>query len=384
MAERVLLVSSRFPWPAITGDRIRLLAWLEALGPLAEVTLVAPPGRVPADAPRLRFVPAPRSAAALAAGAVRVASQGLPATALLAAGHHWRDALGRAAAGADFDAAVVLLARLDPWVFPHLRARRRVFDAIDSLAANLEERAGAARGPARAWWRWESRRTAALERDAVRRYDRTVVVAAAERERLGAGVEAVFHGVRIGPVGGGPRPFDLGFWGRLAYFANRDAVETLASEVWPRVRRARPDARLLVAGADAPRSIRRLHGRDGITVVSPIADRDALLRQVKVAVFPLRYGSGQSNKVLEAAEASCALVATPEALRGLDAIAAVAAVASEPAVLADRALELLAGPETAPRSGARLRAVVEREYSRESACRRLAAIALGAGGPISG
>ena len=378
MDRSVLLVSSRFPWPVVTGDRIRALAWLEALAPRANVTMVAPPGRVPANAPPFRHVPAPRSLAAVASAAWRTISEGLPATALLAAGHAWGSALDEAERlSGPFDGAVVLLARLDPWVFGRLRAGRLVFDAIDSLAANLDARAEAAHGPARFLWRIEARRTARLERDAARRYDRVLVVADAERAAFGDRTEAVFHGVSLQPETEGAREFDVGFWGRLAYFANRDAAALVLGEIWPRIRAARPGATLLLAGADAPSFVRRADGRDGVTVISPMEDRGRVLRRVKVALFPLRFGTGQSNKVLEAAEASCALVASPEAVRGLDAIAAEAEVAREPSAFAESVLGLLSDPPAAAARGRRMRAVVEREYSRARACGQLASVALG-------
>jgi glycosyltransferase involved in cell wall biosynthesis len=381
MADRVLIVSSRFPWPVVTGDRIRALAWLEALAPRAEVTLVAPRGAVPPGAPPFRFVAARRSPARLAAAVLRAAVRGVPATALLAAGYDWPRALAEAeGGGGPFDVAIVLLARLDPWVFRHLRAGRRIFDAIDALAANLEARAEASRGAVRLFWRAEARRTARLERDAAQRYDRVLVVAEAERAPFGERAVAIFHGVSLEARAPGVREYDAGFWGRLAYFANRDAAERLLGEIWPRVRKAKPDATLLVAGADAPRFLRRHHGRDGITVISPMNDRAALLRRVRIAVFPLRFGSGQSNKVLEAAEASCALVATPEAVRGMAAIAAEAVVEHDPGALAQGVLRLLAEPTGTAARGERLRLVVEHEFSRSAACRRLAEAALGGGG----
>jgi glycosyltransferase involved in cell wall biosynthesis len=380
MAERVVVVSSRFPWPAVTGDRIRALALLEALAPRANVTLVAPDGRVPPGVPPFRFVPAHRSAVSLAAAAWRTVAAGLPATALLAAGYDWEGALTPAERDwGPFDVAVVLLARLDPWVFPHLGAKLRVLDAIHSSAANLEARAQAARGPARFLWRLESQRTAALERDAAARYDRVLVVADTERAAFGERARAIFHGVQLGERPTGPRKFDVGFWGRLADFANRDAAAFLLEEIWPRIRRAKPDATLVIAGADAPLFIRRRQGRDGVTVVSPMADRNGLLRRVRVALLPLRFGTGQSNKVLEAAEASCALVATPEAVRGLGTIAAEAVVEREPEQLATRVLGLLADPTATAAQGERLRLVVERDFSRVAACRLLAEAVLAHG-----
>jgi glycosyltransferase involved in cell wall biosynthesis len=378
MADRVLVVSSRFPWPVITGDRIRVVAWLEALVPRAEVTLVAPPGAVPGGAPSFRLVAARRSPVKLAAALWQTAVRGLPVTTLLAAGYDWRRALTDAEGnGGPFDVAIVLLARLDPWVFPHLRARRRIFDAIDALAANLEARALASRGPARLLWRVEARRTARLERDAGQRYDRVLVVAEAERAPFGERAVAIFHGVGLEARATGVREYDVGFWGRLAYFANRDAAALLLDEIWPRIRKAKPDATLLVAGADAPYFVRRRHGRDGITVISPMNDRAALLRRVRIALFPLRFGSGQSNKVLEAAEASCALVATPEAVRGMAAIAGETVVERDPGALAEGVLRLLAAPATTAARGERLRLVAEHGFSRAAACRCLADAALG-------
>ena len=37
---RVVVASSRFPWPPYTGDRLRTTVWLEALSRDHEVTLV--------------------------------------------------------------------------------------------------------------------------------------------------------------------------------------------------------------------------------------------------------------------------------------------------------------------------------------------------------
>ena len=108
-----------------------------------------------------------------------------------------------------------------------------------------------------------------------------------------------------------------------------------------------------------------------------MADRSGLLRRVRVALFPVRFGSGQSTRVPEAAEASCALVATPEAVRGIGAIAAEAIVEREPERLAARVLGLLADPAAAAAQGARLRLVAEREFSRSEACRRLAEAVFG-------
>lgn len=372
---RALVVASRFPWPPVTGDRLRTTLWLEALAGKAEVTLVTPPGSLPAGPLRFAHVVVGRSVGQLTSAALAVAARGLPVTALLAAGRDWAGALSRV--GGPFDVAVVVLARTDPWVFPHLRARRTVLDAIDSLAANLAERARHAGGPAAWLWRLESARTARLEADASWRYDRVVVVADSEAATFGGAASVVPIGVEVRPEGQGARDFDVGFTGRLAYFANRDAAGWLLEAIWPRVRAALPGATLLLAGADAPAFVRRRHGRDGITVISPMADPAALLRRVRVALLPLRFGTGQSLKALEAAEASCAIVATPAGVRGVGPLAEAVATAERPNELAAQVVGLLRDEARRQEAGERARQIVAAGFDRRDACARLAAVALG-------
>jgi glycosyltransferase involved in cell wall biosynthesis len=369
---RIVLLSPRFPWPAFTGDRLRATIWLSALEHEASVTLVSPAGRVPANAPRFRFHPAAPSLRRGIAGALRVLG-GAPVQSLLTAPYHWRDAIERASQDAGgFDAAIVLLSRLDPWVRPFLPDGLRVLDAIDSLRRSMEERSRQTAPPMRWFWRAESRRVARAEAEAVRFYDRVLVVSAEESEELGA--TAIPNGVAIAPLDEAARPFDFAFWGRLAYFANADAADWLLDEIWPAIRARRPQATLLLGGADAPARFRAAHGRNGIVVQSPLDDVPAMARQVRVALFPVRYGTGQSNKVLEAAEAGCAIVGTPQAMRGLEPLTRYASVAGDAAGLARAAIAAIADGGAAGRA---LRGVVEDRYRRQETLDRLAAIVHG-------
>ena len=374
-AMNVLLLSSRFPWPPFTGDRLRATIWLAALEREMNVALVAPRGRVPPAAPRFRFHPAALSPTRAAAGALRVLG-GAPVHALLAAPYDWRGAIERARSDVGgFDAAIVLLSRLDPWVRRYLPDGLRVLDAIDSLRRSMAERSRQTSTFVRWFWHAESARVARAEDDAARAYDRVVVVSGEEASELGA--VAVSNGVEIAPLADAPRAFDFGFWGRLAYFANADAAAWLLDEIWPAVRAARPEATLVIAGADAPPRIRAVHGRDGIVVQSPANDIAALARTIKVALFPLRYGTGQSNKVLEAAEAGCAIAATPAAMRGLQPLAAHALIVNDASALARSAIELIDHHSRRAAAAAALRGVVESRYARQKTLARLAAIVRG-------
>jgi hypothetical protein len=359
---RVLLITSRCPWPPYTGDRLRATLWLEALRD-AEVVVAAPDD--------CGFgLAVPRTPATLIRAATRTLRERLPLHMLLGA-RNWHATLGGAGA---FDTAIVLLTRSDPWVFRAARAQRWILDAIDSAAVGMTERANASRGLARAFWKSEARKSAVLEDTAATRYDAVVTVTSAESERFGAKGVSLPIGIAVLPLGDAPRTIDFGFWGRLAYFANEEAVRTIVTRLWPRIRAQRPGATLYLGGTEAPSWIRRLDGRDGITVESPMTSREAKLRRIRVALLPISFGSGQSIKTLEAAEAGCAIAGTPLAFRGCEPLASAAIVDEDLDRLADRALALLTDEPSRAHAASELRDRVARFHSRQVTLDRMAAL----------
>jgi glycosyltransferase involved in cell wall biosynthesis len=373
----VLVVSSRFPWPPYSGDRMRASIWLEALAPHARVALVAPPGDVPPHAPPVSFFPAPQPFARRFSGLVHVLRRGLPLQSFLAAPYAWHEAIAAARRElGPFETSVVVLSRSDAWVRPSLGGGTRILDAIDSLQRNAEERAQASSLLMRPFWRHEARRLARAERDAGEAYDHVVVVNGDEAREFGAAGMQIANSVPIAPYdASAPRRFDFGFWGRLAYFANTDAARRLLEEIVPAIRALHPGATFILGGADVPRSIRAAAERAGIELRSPIPYIPSFARDIRVAIIPMRYGSGQSSKLLEAAEAGCAVVTTPETLRGVPRLAPHAAVAADSAAIASTAVALL--HDTARRETMRnaLRRAVEEHHSRDTILAEMAALA---------
>ncbi|MCM2316009.1 MAG: glycosyltransferase [Thermoanaerobaculia bacterium] len=367
---RALVVAPRFPWPSTTGDRLRAAEWIAALSSAGEVTLVAPPGLPPLVPRGVRHVVAvPSGAGALAAGLSTVARR-LPLHDALAGRLDWSGALG-AIRGERFDVAVCVLTRTLPWIETRALAARTLVDAVDALSRSREERARRARGPVRWFWRREARLTRERERIVAREADAVVVVGEAERAPFDGRAEVIPVGVELRPLDDSARDIDCAFWGRLGFFANRDAAELLLREVWPAVRASLPASRLLLAGADAPVSLLDAHGRDGIEVLSPMEDRARLLRRVRVAVLPVRFGTGQSVKLLEACEAGLAVAALPAALRGVSFPSGAAEACETPAELAAAVVRLLREPARARELAAAGRAWVARDYDREKTRARM-------------
>lgn len=336
------------------------------------MTLVTPSSKAIPDITGFESISPALSPSGWVRDAVRVVGDGLPLHSLIAAGRTWNEAITRATRErGPFDTAVVLLSRTDPWVFDSIVANRKILDAIDSLTASTRARAESSMGLARRFWEIESRRMGMLEGGLAERYDAITVVSEADRQIFGSLPTVVSNGVEILPLDDSERSFDVGFWGNLSYFANRDALHVLLEEIWPQIRRMKRDATLMIGGSDAPRSLRAIHGRDGVTLISPMSDRPSLLRRVRVAILPLRYGTGHSNKVLEGGEAGCALVGTSVAFRGFDSIEREATVAESGRELADSVVGLLLDRARSEESAARTRRVIEQEHDRRVTCEEM-------------
>lgn len=373
---RALLVSSRFPFPPFTGDRLRLLIWLEALQD-DHVTLVSPPGELPPEHERVTHIAANKSLSAALRNLILVLRGRLPLHTLIAASWNWRGALRRAAKEGEYDVAIIFLSRFHPFVFRGAPAKRKILEAIDSLAVSMTERARESSTLGRLFWRLEARLTTRLENRLALQYEKVLLVSLEEARYFGKRASAVPNGVEILPLReDGERLYDFAFWGRLAYFANEDAVRVLLTRIWPVIRAQVPSARLLIAGADAPSSVSRESGRNGIDVVSPMLNRPHVLRNVRIALFPLRFGTGQSNKVLEAGEAGCAIVSTSAGVRGLDDLAPLCIIDDEPERLAGKAIALASDDSRRRLLGGQLRTLVEQRYDRKRTLQKLREIAL--------
>jgi hypothetical protein len=310
---KAVLLVPRLPGTGHTGDRLRAELHLAALASAGyETSVVGGVGKK--EILRVENAaavhPVHLNRVLLPAALARATLSGEPLQSALFTGP-FGPVLLDAARGADLLVCVLL-----PRLLAHvgsLPALPRVVDYVDALAAAARQAANDDPAPwRRAYWEVEAPRLARAEARAAEGAAVLFATTPFDAMHLPAGTRAVANGVAVGSLAPGPRGRVVAFSGRLRYRPNVLAVKRLLDDIWPRVRRDVPDARLRIGGADAPAWLLARSGRDGVEVVSPVPDMAAFLREARVAAAPVAMGTGTPNKLFEAFEAGAAVVASPE------------------------------------------------------------------------
>ncbi len=155
-------------------------------------------------------------------------------------------------------------------------------------------------------------------------YRRTVVVSDKDAEVLrqlspNLPVEVIPNGVDLEhwvPTGHEPDTPTLIFTGNYDYWPNLDAAQVLIKQIYPAVKRAVPEAELLIVGPNPPPELRALK-MPGLRVTGHVPDLRPSFEDAMVYVSPLRVGAGIKNKILQAMAMQKPVVATPLSCDGI-------------------------------------------------------------------
>lgn len=322
---RLLVLSSRWPLPAASGEKKRTMAVLKELSSLTEVTLVSL-SEQPISSDDLakmkqltgcaEIVVIPHGFGAKVKGLLTALFSSRP----LQAGYFESPSMNQWVLrnSGRFDGVYALLARTAEAAL--LCPAPKILDLCDLISVNYSSAASRKSGLMKLAYRFEGARMRRFEEKMSRFFDKTLLVNPAEvdtcRRRgldrtdhlaLGIGEPQVSKDDVMAVAG------RIGFLGKMDYAPNVDAVQWFCREVLPLLP---PTYHFRIIGSSPSPAVRRL-ASDRVFVTGFVQDVAPEIRSCEWMVAPLRFGAGVQNKILEAWLAGRPVLMAPEVALGL-------------------------------------------------------------------
>jgi len=333
---RILFLSPRQCWPALSGAKLREYHLARALSQRAELTHVyfTEPGEQPLTAGDLPYakrivaVPKPRVYGPwnLARGVIGK----WPLPVLNYTSRAMTEALEELDSGGGYDLvhldSIHMLRYLKPLKRVLGKAPRVTYDwhniESEAMRRYAESTSSTAR---RIYANITARKLEALERGILASGFGHIVCS--ERERLqlqriapSARIAVIENGVDCGYFPGLRGEADrhrIVYVGKMDYYPNVDAVVEFARKTWPVVKDQMKGMTLTIVGANPTAEVRALAGIAGIEVTGTVPDVRPYYREALAAVVPLRTGGGTRLKILEAMAAEVPVISSPLGAEGL-------------------------------------------------------------------
>jgi glycosyltransferase involved in cell wall biosynthesis len=250
---------------------------------------------------------------------------------------------------------------------PIHRANRWAITLHNLLSVRSRQQAAVSeRGRVRWLFERDSARAERFERRIVADYDLVIAMSDEDAAALDGGAVVIPNGVDVDrfpltPLPSQPR---LYFSASFNWDPNVDGIVWFCERVFPLVRQQVPDAVLQLVGRHPNDRVRALLAQPGVVGNFDVPSVVPYLEAARVAIVPLRVGSGTRLKALEAMSAGRPVAGTTAGLEGLGlSDGEQAAIADDPHGLAARIVRLCRDDAHARQVAAGARSLVDKTFS---------------------
>ncbi len=197
------------------------------------------------------------------------------------------------------------LARMAEYV-RHLNLPKTL-DYMDAFSMGAARRAESSYWLKKPFWKIEARKMAEYEAQLAHDFDNLTIISTQDRDVLDFteknkiqvvpnGVDTHYFKKNDASL---PPQYHIAFVGNLGYYPNVEATKYLVYQILPLLLTHIPDIKILIAGARPTAEVLNLSNKN-VTVKGWLKDIRTAYSDAQIFVAPLYHGSGQQNKILEA------------------------------------------------------------------------------------
>lgn len=374
--KKILILSSRVPYPQVGGDRIRIYNTAKTLSKNYEIDLLClNEGRVESDyLERLKEVF--NQVTCFSYHPLRFkwnAFKGLFLKKPLQVSYYYFKEIQRWINERYGDYDLIFCNHIRTVEYIKNIACAKIVDLHDAISMNYAR----AKSNAKGWWKViysvENKKLLPYEIKTIDEFDKSFIVSdidrdylvrnGAEREKI-VTVPVAVRGEVINRVSKAKEKYELVFLGKMDYPPNEDAVIYFVESIFPILKREKQNLQFIVVGAKPTKRVLKLRKIDGVEVTGFMEDPYEYVEASEVFVAPMRFGAGVQNKILEAMALGKPVVTTSLGAGGIKGREGEHfLVADKPEEMAEKIANLLESKNRRGSIGRRARALIEEKYT---------------------
>lgn len=383
---RILLLTSRLPYPPDRGDRLRVFNFIKKMAEQHELFLIS---FISKDSEKqhlsqlekycryIRLIPKTRLASLISVGLNLWRSE--PLQVLYYRSRELHKAVRSHIKEWEIDVVYTHLFRMAPYT-AGLTNIYRILDLTDAISLEIGRSLPYRGYFSRLLYIQEFQRIKRYEQAVSSQFDECWLISQNDADELSSGntkqnFVVIRNGVDINifhPLQGVEEPDTIAFVGHLGVFHNIDAAKFLTQEIFPVIEREIPGVRLEIIGAEPVEEITAMQIPNKILIPGFVSDLNLALNRAAIFIAPLRFAAGVQNKVLEAMAAGRAVITSSMVAEGIKAISGRdLVVADTPQQFSAAAVDLLKHPSRRNAIGVQARKFVENHFSWDAVNQRL-------------
>jgi polysaccharide biosynthesis protein PslH len=181
----------------------------------------------------------------------------------------------------------------------------KILDYMDAFSKGIERRSKIVPFYLKPIFKSEYKRLVKYEHDIFEKFDEKLIISDIDRDYIPHSnkmdIKIIENGVDFDyfKPHSIQKKYEILFAGNMAYPPNVLAALYLIKEIFPEIKKSKPDIRLLIAGAHPTGEIKK-HKSSSIEITGWVNDIRECYNISKILVAPLQIGTGMQNKILEA------------------------------------------------------------------------------------